>query len=412
MKLRVYITSVFIIVIFFSKTALCGNTVISFLNGRVIDERGFPIQGVKVIIENLEKLTDINGSFSFQNIISPYEVTIAERYTNTAVIYKELTVTNPDLVLFGDMGEYFANKVHLNIKISKISESSSSTIKFISTNAFTSTQEEVSEGDSLVKLTVSWPINRNSIEGELILIQKNDKGYQFLKRQNISLNKGRNNYEITFDTKKEKKLNSSNLKLFFYDKNYKINKLKLSLNFFNYDKNAEINLAEEYGNSSSIKIVIPDKFTESIKFRVTGIAESENGKGFISYNYASPEEQIKVVNETPPELETPLNNFLAVDGDTRFSYSSGTGAGIYVLEFKSFNPVMNFFIVTRERETYFRYLSRSEFNSANISFDWRVRKYITYFNTDDFVKPSIFKNDFSYKAVLYSQRRNFKTGYY
>lgn len=396
----------------FSVSSSGNGGIISFLNGRVIDERGFPIQGVKVLTGGTEKITDLNGNFSFQNIGTPYDITIAERYTSTAVMYKELTVVNPELVLFGEQNEYFANAVNLNIRFPKIPEGSSSIIKFISKSVFTSTQADVSEGDSIESISVSWPLNRNNLEGELMFIMKNKEVFQYVKRQAISISKGRNSYDINFDTKKERKLTNSNLKLYFYDKSYEVNKLKLSVNFFNYDKNSDINLAQEYGSGNIFKMIIPDKFSESVKFKITGIAESKNGQGFISYNYASPGEAVKVAGESPPEPETPLNNFLAVDGDTRFSYSAGTGAGIYVLEFKSTNPVLNFFIVTRERETYFKYLSRSEFNSSNISFDWRVRKYLTYFNTDDFVKPALFKNDFSYKAVLYSQRRSFKTGYY
>lgn len=412
MILRLLILLLLILLNFFPLKTFGTEKIISFINGRVIDERGFPIQGVKVLTGGMEKITDLNGNFNFQNISTPYDLTIAERYTNTAVMYKELTIINPELVLFGEPSEYFANVIKLNIRFPKNPEGSSSIIKFISKSVFTSTQGDASEGDSMLNLTVWWPLNRNNIEGELIMLQKNNDGFQFLKRLPVNFSKSRNFYDVDFDTKKERKLSSSNLKLFFHDKSYEVNKLKLSVNFFNYDKNAEINIADEYGSSSIFKLVIPDKFSESVKFKVTGIAESKNGKGFISYNFASPGGALKIVGETPPEPETPLNNFLAVDGDTRFSYSTGTGAGIYVVEFKSINPVINFFIVTRERETYFKYLSRSEFNSSNVTFDWRVRKYLTYFNTDDFVKPLLFKNDFSYKAILYSQRRSFKTGYY
>ena len=66
-----------------------------------------------------------------------------------------------------------------------------------------------------------------------------------------------------------------------------------------------------------------------------------------------------------------------------------------------------------ERSTRLNYLSRDEFKrSGSVEFRWRVNKYLTYFSVDDFVKPSAFKNDIGYKAILYSEERTFKTGYY
>ncbi len=120
----------------------------------------------------------------------------------------------------------------------------------------------------------------------------------------------------------------------------------------------------------------------------------------------------KIESENSPELQTPQNNSLSIDGNTRFSYSVGSGAGIYVVEFRSKNPSMRFFIVTGNNEVYLNYLSRNEFKNGSIQFEWSVRKFLTYFNVDEFVKTPVFKNDFAYKAVMISSRRYFKTGFY
>lgn len=391
--------------------SFASNSDLNFINGKVVDERNFPLKNIKVIIGNSEKFTDQNGNFSIPNISTPYDITIAERFTNTAVLYKNLNITNPELILFGDPTSRYSNEVTVSIRFSKIPDGCSAIIKFISRNVSESDQFIAAEGDSTANISVRWPENRSSIDGEIVFLQRTNEEYQFFKRKQISLSRG-GSKDVNFNVKKEKKLATSNLKLYFNDKTYDVNKFRLSLNFFNYDRNSSITLEENYGSSEINKLLIPDKFSESFKFTVTGFAESKNGKGFISYNYASPGEALKVTDEIPPEPETPLNNLLAVDGNTRFSYSNGSGAGIYVLEYKSIDPEFNFFIVTGERESYFRYLSRSEFNSSNITFDWRVRKYVTYFNVDDFVKPLMFKNNFTYKAVLYSQRRSFKTGFH
>ncbi len=74
---------------------------------------------------------------------------------------------------------------------------------------------------------------------------------------------------------------------------------------------------------------------------------------------------------------------------------------------------MNFYIVTSSRSAYLTFLSRKEFKKGvSIEFKWNVKKYLTYFSVNDFVKPKEFNNDIGYKAVLYSKERTFKTGYY
>ena len=74
----------------------------SFVTGKVIDERSFPVPYAKVILNGKEVTADVTGRFLVSNTGIPYNVIVAERNTSAAVFYKDLTVTNPDLVLFGD----------------------------------------------------------------------------------------------------------------------------------------------------------------------------------------------------------------------------------------------------------------------------------------------------------------------
>jgi hypothetical protein len=74
---------------------------------------------------------------------------------------------------------------------------------------------------------------------------------------------------------------------------------------------------------------------------------------------------------------------------------------------------MKYFVVTNETAGRLSLLSRPEFsNTRNLVFSWRVRKYLTYFSVDEFVRPNVFKNDLGYKGVLYSTGRSFRTGYF
>lgn len=387
-------------------------SVIQFISGKVVDEKGFPIPYIKVITGKNETQTDIAGKFNFMNIPVNYDITIAERYSSTAVIYKELTVSNPNLVFFGEIEDNYSNFIKLKIRFPKLLSGETGYFKFISQDVFENKVSEAKEGDSIVNMSVKWPMYQNVLKGQVVYISKNDSGYRFIKFRQIILDKFKKSQEIKYDSKPGSKITSSKLNIYFPDDYYFSKDFSVSTDFFNYDKSSGIKFFEDESSDNQFRISVPDNLPMTFKLRITGYARRKDGTEFLNTSYASPGNNIKIESENPPELLTPQNNILSADGNTRFSYSSGSGAGIYVAEFRSKNPAMRFFIVTGRNEVYLNYLSRNEFGSGSIQFEWSVRKFTTYFNVDEFVKPPVFKNDFGYKAVTLSSRRYFKTGFY
>ena len=59
----------------------------AFVSGRVIDERSFPVPFAKIIINGSETETDKAGKFKILNVPVPYDLTIAEKSTATAIVY-------------------------------------------------------------------------------------------------------------------------------------------------------------------------------------------------------------------------------------------------------------------------------------------------------------------------------------
>ncbi len=385
---------------------------IQFISGKVVDERGFPIPYIKVITGKNEAQTDIAGKFNFMNIPVNYDITIAERYSSTAVIYKDLTVSNPNLVFFGEIEDNYSNFIKLKIRFPKLISGETGYFKFISQDVFENKVSEAKEGDSIINLSVKWPMYQNVLKGQVVYISKNDSGYRFIKFRQIILDKFKKSQEIKYDSKPGTKITTSKLNVYFPDDYYFSKDFSVSTDFFNYDKSSGIKFFEDESSENQFRISVPDNLPMTFKLRITGYAKRKDGTEFLNTSYASPGNNIKIESENPPELLTPQNNILSADGNTRFSYSAGSGAGIYVAEFRSKNPAMRFFIVTGRNEVYLNYLSRNEFGSGSIQFEWSVRKFMTYFNVDEFVKPPVFKNDFGYKAVTLSSRRYFKTGFY
>jgi len=414
-KLYFFLTLLIFIVPFNKSFSFEINTGISrniqaFVNGRVLDEKGFPIPYAKVIVRDKETQTDVSGKFSILNIEVPFDVTIAERKTSTAVIYKNVSISNPDLIFFGYTDDDNSNFINSKITFPKIPEGSTGIIKFISKDIFKSKEVKLKTGDSLIFLDLSWPIFQNYLKGEIVFILKNENGFQTVKFKTVTYNKN-SNKEVKINSKPGKKLETSEVNIYFPEVNYETKGFSISADLFDYNKNSGINFYENETNNNQFKVQVPDKIPNTFKLKLTGYVNNKDGSGFVNYLYISPGATVKIESESPPEIQTPSDKILAVDGNTRFSYSNGTGAGIYVLEFISENPQLKFYIVTGERETKLNYLSRSEFKSGSVDFRWSVMKYLTYFNVDEFVKPAVFKNDFTYKAILFSKERSFKTGY-
>lgn len=395
----------------FESSNLFSNDKQAFVSGKVVDERGFPVPYLKVIINQIEAQTDAGGKFNIVNIETPYDVTIAERYTSTAVIYKNLNISTPELVFFGMVPDDYINTVNANISFPKIPEGNSAIVKFISTEIFECKEFIANEGESSKSLKISWPLYQNNLKGKIVYILKNDSGYQNIKFKEVSFNKNNRTPNVKINSKPGSKLTNSEVSVYFPEDSYDNRGFSLSANLFNYNRSSGISFYENTGKEKQFIIPVMKGIPETFKIQVRGFSNSMDGSGFINYSYVSPGAVVKIVSEFPPEIQTPVDNSLAIDGGARFSYSTGTGAGIYVLEFRSVNPVMNFYIVTGERESRLNYLSRSEFKSGSVQFIWSVRKYLTYFTVDEFVNPALFKNDFAYKAILFSKERSFKTGY-
>lgn len=382
------------------------------VSGRVIDERNFPIPYAKVIINGLELQTDAIGRFSNFNITFPYDVIVAERYTNTAVLYRGLTISDPDLVLFGEPDDRNFSRAELNVKFSPLPDTADAVVTFISRETMVCPTEKAGAGSENVKLGIQWPSSQSSIRGDVVMLRRYQNGYELYRKKSVLLSRGSRN-ETIMPSKPELNLDSKAGKVFSNLGEYYRSKYEVALDFTDFSKNSILKIFEGGINRGKNSAELPAKLPSTVRLRVSTYAENRSGSKFLSYYFASPGQDLKLSDEFLPELVVPSDGFLGATSRTEFRYTVGSGAGIYVLEFRSRSPDMKFYVVTSESSSGFPFLSRPEFkNLGSVSFNWRVRKYLTYFSVDEFVRPNIFKNEVGYKGVLYSTGRSFRTGYF
>lgn len=387
--------------------------IMNYVAGRVIDERGFPVEKAKIMIKGKETQTDKSGKFRILDLTFPYDVTIADRITSTAVIYKNISIDNPDLILFGTPNARDANVATLSISFPEIPSGCSARMQFISSDIFFCDNIEALAGEKRKNIKVYWPASDNTLKGKLIFIQKDSLKYETSEFKNITLSGNTVPYEISLKVNSRNIKSTSLLTINLPFREYISKGCYVFADFFDYNSNSDFELSEFEGDLLSFKSIVPVKLPISFRLKVSGYVDFKDGSGYSNYKYSNPGESITLEKETPPELQTPSDKYTGTSGNTEFYYSLGSGTGIFVVRYQSINPPLNFYIVTEERSVYLDYLSRSEFAGLrSVEFKWNVKKYLTYFSVNDFVRPNVFQNDLGYKAVLYSSERTFKTGYF
>ena len=387
--------------------------IIPFISGKVIDERGFPVPYAKVFISGSEVKTDVTGSFAVSNASSPYDAMIAERNTSTAVMYKDLTVPNPELVMFGEPDTRNYNRVSVKVEFPQTGDTTDVYAGFISREIMQCESKKAASGTNYVFLTIDFPFAVSSVRGDFVMVMKTPSGYEFFRKKSVLVTRGSKKSVVIMPSKPEYRTALSSSKIFSSLKDYYYGKITISLDFTEYSKNSRLTVFETDAKDARILTELPEKLPNTVRLRVEGYAESRSGSKFRTYYYSSTGQDYKIADEFLPELIVPTEGFMGVNGSTEFRYTVGSGAGIYVLEFRCRIPEMRFFVVTRELSGRLSILSRQEFsNTSNLTFSWRVRKYITYFSVDEFVRPNPFKTEIGYKGVLFSNGRSFRTGYF
>ncbi len=385
----------------------------SYVGGRVVDERNFPVPFVKVIINGMETETDKAGRFKIPNVPFPYDITIAEKATATAILYKGLSIDNPELILFGKPSTKNTNSAVINVTFPEIPVGSTAILKFISTDVFYSEDIEVYSGERSKTLLVYWPLAKKSLNGNVIFLQKNTTSYEQYKEKVVSLYKNNIPFKANITQLSSSNTETSELVVYLPFKDYISKGYSVFADFFAYNRNSEVLLTKEEGNIFRTKCIIPSILPIAYRLKIQGFVEYKDGSGFVNSEYSQPGATINLTTENPPEPQTPTDKFLGANGNTEFYYSLGSGTGVFAIQYHSFYPTMNFYIVTADRSAYLTFLSRKEFRKGvSIEFKWSVKKYLTYFSVNDFVKPKEFNNDIGYKALLYSKERTFNTGYY
>jgi hypothetical protein len=379
------------------------------IEGRVLDEKYFPVVDITISISNGGTTrTSSDGSFSIYTEKLPCDLILTDISNNTAVLYRGLSITDPELTLFGDYPPRNVNSEAVKIEFPPIPREHSAIIKFISSDLFYSEQAMAFTGEKSKVLTVSWSQNVSSIGGKIIYLEKTSTSYDRFEERAYTVIKDFYPQIVKFDSSTSFTTpGESFLTINMPTVTYTTGGFKVSADFLSLNRNSEITLNTTEGEVLFSKCLVPLSVPYGFRLKVIGYAYSGDGSGFSSIFYTYPNAVYNIQTETPPKLTAPQDKFWGVSNSTEFGYEWGSGSGVYVINFHSLNPVGDVYVVTKEK-----FIS-SPFNYAsNIltgeDFSWKVYKYLTYITTDEFVRKKQFNNDIGYKAFLQSETRTFR----
>lgn len=377
------------------------------ISGRVIDELRFPVSGITVTLNSgVSVTTDKLGKFTITNVDLPYIANLSDASNSTYVTYTDLSVTNPDLILFNRKSSKDVNLANVDVLVDDIPANSKGIIKFISQNTSYSEDEIITSGENKKQITVKWPAGEKSINGNIVYIEKNSGRYTRYAERNVTLYNDlfQQSFKMTgvlgYDA-----VNTSNLTVFLPSKTFSSKYFTILGEFMGYDRNSQIELISQTANIQSADTYVPSMLPFNFKLKVKAECYNEKGDGFVNYTYTYPGSTVNLTSEEPPVLISPSNEAKFLSGNTLFSYMEGSSAGIYVVHIHCLNPDTDNYIVTKSREV----LYPAGSIASNANFNWNVSKYIPYFSVNDLVSPKMFNNEYTYQAISYSKTYSFKT---
>ena len=379
------------------------------IEGRVIDEKYFPVSDITVSVSNGGTVkTSSDGTFQIYTDKMPYDLILTDISNNTSVLYRGLSLTDPELTLFGQNAPRNTNSEAVKIEFPPVPRDHSAIIKFISSDLFYSEQVNAFAGEKSKVITVSWSTGSSSIGGKVIYLEKTNTTYEKFEEKAYTVIKDFYPQIVKFDSSTSYTTpGESYLTVYMPQVTYVTGGFRVSADFLSLNRNSEITLNTTEGDVYYSKCLVPLSISYGFRLKVIGYAYSGDGSGFASIYYTYPNAVYNIVSETPPKLTAPQDKFWGVNSSTEFGYEWGSGSGVYVIYFHCLNPSGDVYVVTKEK-----FIS-SPFNYAsNIlsgdEFSWKVYKYLTYITTDEFVRKIQFNNDLGYKAFLQSETRTFR----
>ncbi|MEO8665782.1 MAG: hypothetical protein ABI462_09820 [Ignavibacteria bacterium] len=378
------------------------------VSGKAVDQIGSGIVSATIVIGDSIKTTAADGSFSISNVTVPYDVKIITG--GTGMVYKGLTTASPKLLGLG--AAVTPNSATLNVTLPALVANQSATVIFTD-------QSTVQASDNFTfpataaNITVDWAAGSGtSISGKIIVLVYTLAGgnittYDKTGEKPQALNNG--GVQAVNFTAAELTTNPGELTIsgsLTIPAGFTSPNNLLGLKYITNASNQYVSVID-YFSTAAFNYVVPTGLATTPQFvvggGVTGPVSIQKTSRYVIATAPNP--SLTIVLETPPNLTTPPNAATNIDTNTNFTYTTGSGTGIYLASFSTVSKT--FYVFTNSTTTKIPNLNAFGLGvGSSLAYNWNVIRINDITTTDAFVAaPLLFNTLFS--ATATSEQRPF-----
>lgn len=365
------------------------------VNGKVVDVIGNPISGVTVVIGSTNSVTGTDGSFSIANVTTPYNVKLILAIGSKGIQYDGITTLTPQLYGLGLTPS--PSTAILTVNIPPLGANQRATVIYTD-GALVNAATTVSVMPPSPTLNITWQTTA-PVTGKVIVLLYTVDGTgkvtsydKYGEKTNFVINNG-GNVNTTFNA---------------LDLNVTPGSATVSGTatvpagflpaqtglLLKFSSQGSPLLGVHIGANAlggSFSFLVPTNLTSTFTIGLQSSATTAAGDLSLKLIPGTVGSSNTISLETPSTLGTPVNAAVNVDTTTNFTYSTGTGTGVYVLQ------------VSGASQTFYRFTNSTSITIPSFSafglslapgapFTWQIIKIGSMATVNDMVSLPIYNN--------------------
>ncbi len=374
------------------------------VKGTVLNTTGFPVYPAKVWL-NYNAYVDVNadGTFLFNNVKMPYNLTVNKQWSTEFTVYEGLTSLSPRMYLSGGTSN-LQNQAYMIVTLPKAPSNGKSSVTFLCKENVISGFQFIGSDTVLVSY-IQWGGNNTRLEGKLAAIQF-ERGvngqitaYNRFGFKDTAISAGETIYIQMKASDLPYNPPESSVNIIFWQGSN--NGVYLDIVFDGYKSNSAIWLAGISGSNIPVSYVVPGMLPldYSIRANVTYT-------GGYSQMFLVPGSIIHIPPVQPVNLLSPANGDSA--GYNTDCVHDGT-SDVYITMFAPliYPPNFIFHVVSSSRSVRMPVLPFfGIYPSAGTQINWEVNGYNGFNGINDFASDKRVSN-YQYSVVYSSGARHF-----
>lgn len=385
------------------------------VSGKVINSFGSGVVSATISIGDSIKTTDANGNFSISGVKKPYDAKIIAS-GNRGYVYKGLTSTSPQL--FANGAVVTPNSAILNVTIPAVPAGQRATIIYTD-QVHVQANTNVAPAGTTGTVNVLWSGSAN-LTGKIIVIYYtrnaagNITGYEkYGEKSGFVLNNGGTGgatfvaADLTLNPGESNISGAQTAPAGFTSFDNSFGLIYTSPTTpTSYSTNKEV----DFVTTAAFNFVVPTGLPTTPQFVISGrngIAAGGSVQKIIIPTGTLPLSGQNITFETAPGLTTPPNAATGIDTNTNFTFTTGSGTGIYEVTFLTAGKT--FVVYTTSTNTNIPNLNPFGLGiGAAANYTWNVKRYNGITSTDAFVTTPLDFNS-TYSSFARSDNRTFTT---